>query len=164
MSKFSEKYMQLAIDEAKKAFKIDEVPVGAVIVKEDKVIGRGYNTVIKNNSIIHHAEINAINEASEILGNYRLVNCQIYVTLEPCHMCAKAIVDTRLDYLFFGAREPKSGSIESVDKFLENKFLNHKVNYSGGHMELQSIEMLKKFFKSRRRSNNVHLSSSHIGQ
>ena len=79
-------------------------------------------------------------------------------------MCAKAIVDARLDHLFFGAREPKSGSIESVDKFLENKFLNHKVNYSGGHMELQSIEMLKKFFKSRRRSNNIHLSSSHIGQ
>ncbi len=163
MSKFSKKFMQLAIEEAKKAYLIDEVPVGAIVVKDDEVIGRGHNSVIKNNSVTCHAEINAINEASKILGNYRLLNCEIYVTLEPCHMCVKAIIDARLDYLFFGAREPKSGSIESVDNFLEKEFLNHKVLFSGGHMESHSIELLKKFFESRRKPKN-YFSSSHIGQ
>jgi len=142
--------MSQAIDEAKKAEKIDEVPVGAIIVKDNKVIGRGFNRVITDQSVVSHAEIIAINDASKFINNYRLIGCQIYVTLEPCHMCAKAIVDARLDNLFFGSMEPKTGAITSIDKFLDRKDLNHRVSYSGGHMEKESSELLKSFFQSKR--------------
>ena len=145
------KHMSQAIDEAKKAKKINEVPVGAIIVKDNEIIGRGFNSVIKDQSVSSHAEIIAINNASKFLNNYRLVGCQIFVTLEPCHMCAKAIVDARLDYLFFGSKEPKTGAINSIDKFLDRKDLNHRVRYSGGYLEKQSSALLKSFFKSKRR-------------
>ena len=143
--------MSQAIDEAKKAEKINEVPVGAIVVKDNKVIGRGFNRVIKDLSVASHAEIIAINNASKFLNNFRLKGCQIFVTLEPCHMCAKAIVDARLDDLFFGSMEPKTGAIKSIDKFLDRKDLNHKVRYSGGYMEKESSELLKSFFKSKRK-------------
>ena len=135
---------------AKLAFNIDEVPVGAIVVNNGKIIGRGFNQVISKNSVSSHAEINAINEASKFIKNYRLKGCAIFVTLEPCHMCAKAIVDARIDALYFGANEPKTGSIESIDQFLDRSDLNHKVLYSGGHMREQSSNLLKKFFKSKR--------------
>ena len=142
--------MSQAIDLAKIAFKADEVPVGAIVVKEGKVIGRGFNKVITKNSVSCHAEILAINNASQIIQNYRLNNCELYVTLEPCHMCAKAIVDARIDNLFFGAMEPKTGAIKSTDQFLDRTFLNHRVSYSGGYMEKESSELLKKFFQPKR--------------
>ena len=135
---------------AKLAFNSDEVPVGAIIVNNGEIIGRGFNQVIEKNSVSSHAEINAINEASQFIKNYRLKGCDIFVTLEPCHMCAKAIVDARIDVLYFGANEPKTGSIESIDQFLDRKDLNHKVLYSGGHMKEQSSNLLKKFFQSKR--------------
>ena len=111
--------MHLALQQAMKAYQLDEVPVGAIIVKNNIVIGEGCNQVIANNSVSSHAEINAINNASKYLKNYRLVDCDIYVTLEPCHMCAKAIVDARIKNLYFGAAEPKSGAIISVDNFFK---------------------------------------------
>jgi tRNA(adenine34) deaminase len=135
---------------AKLAFENDEVPVGAVIVNNGEIIGRGFNQVIEKHSISSHAEINAINQASQFKKNYRLKNCDIYVTLEPCHMCAKAIVDARLSHLYYGAKEPKTGAIESIDKFLDREDINHHVVFSGGHMKDESSELLKKFFKSKR--------------
>lgn len=148
---YLKEHMELALSMAELAFNMDEVPVGAVIVKEGKVIGTGCNSVITNNSVSCHAEIIAINNASKILKNYRLMNCEIYVTLEPCHMCSKAIVDARLNYLYFGANEPKTGAVNSIDQFLDRSNLNHRVGYSGGHMENSSAELLRKFFQSKRK-------------
>jgi tRNA(adenine34) deaminase len=147
---YADDFMRQAFNLAKIAFNADEVPVGAVVVKEGRVIGAGFNQVIAKNSVSSHAEINAINEASKFIKNYRLNGCDIFVTLEPCHMCAKAIVDARLDTLYYGANEPKTGSIESIDRFLDRNDLNHKVLYSGGHMKEQSSNLLKKFFQSKR--------------
>ena len=147
---YVEDFMRQAFNLAKIAFNADQVPVGAVVFKEGRVIGAGFNQVIVKNSVSSHAEINAINEASQFIKNYRLNGCDIFVTLEPCHMCAKAIVDARLDTLYYGANEPKTGSIESIDRFLDRNDLNHKVLYSGGHMKEQSSNLLKKFFQSKR--------------
>jgi len=143
-------YMELALKMAKAAYNEDEVPVGAVIVKDGELIGSGFNQVLSKNSVSAHAEIIAINNASKILNNYRLLNCEIYVTLEPCHMCTKAIIDARLNCIYFGATEPKTGAIVSIDQFLDRSDLNHKVIYSGGHMKNESSQLLKKFFQSRR--------------
>jgi len=144
------KFMKLALDEAQKAFDRDEVPVGSIIVKDGEVISSGFNQVITNHSVASHAEINAIVLASNKLKNYRLVDCDIYVTLEPCHMCAKAIVDARLNHLFIGALEPKTGAVISVDKFLDSNHLNHQVKYSFGYLEEDSALLLKSFFKQKR--------------
>jgi len=142
--------MQLAINEAKNAQASNEVPVGAVVIKGNKVIGAGFNSVIRDYSVTSHAEINAINAASRTINNYRLVNCDLYVTLEPCHMCAKAIVDARIDNVYFATLEPKTGSIVSIDNFFDKKFLNHKVNYVSGLMQDESSRLLKDFFRMRR--------------
>ena len=143
--------MILALTLAEKAYKKDEVPVGAIVVKDGEVIGKGFNQVIYKNSVVSHAEINAINHAGRTLKNYRLNNCDIYVTLEPCHMCAKAIVDARINHVYFAAREPKTGAVESIDKFFERDHLNHLVTFSGGHLEAESSKLLKSFFKSKRK-------------
>ena len=148
---YSDFYMSQALSMAEIAFKSDEVPVGAIVVKDGIVIGTGFNKVMTNTSVSSHAEILAINNASKALKNYRLNNCELYVTLEPCHMCAKAIVDSRIDYLYFGANEPKTGAIESIDQFLDRDHLNHKVLSSGGHMQEQSSDLLRKFFQSKRK-------------
>jgi tRNA(adenine34) deaminase len=140
-----------ALKMAELAYDNDEVPVGAIIVKNEKIIGRGFNQVITKNSVSSHAEINAINQASKFTNNYRLNGCDIYVTLEPCHMCAKAIVDARIDSLYFGANELKTGAIESVDHFLDKNHLNHKVLFSGGHLQKQSSDLLREFFQSKRK-------------
>ena len=142
--------MSQAIKMAKIAFDQNEVPVGAIVVKDEEIIARGFNTVIKELSVASHAEINAINEASKKLKNYRLINCDIYVTLEPCHMCAKAIVDARFNNLYFAITEPKTGAIVSIDNFLDSKHLNHKVNYSYGMLADESESLLKSFFSARR--------------
>ena len=150
MTFFSEDFMSLAVMEAKKALALNEVPVGAIVVKDNKVIGAGFNSVIRDHSVTAHAEINAINAASITTNNYRLVHCDLYVTLEPCHMCAKAIVDARIDNVYFAAFEPKTGSIVSVDNFFDKKFLNHRVNYASGLMQDESSSLLKDFFRARR--------------
>jgi len=142
--------MTEAMNMARLAFYYNEVPVGAVVVSRGKIIGKGFNQVIEKNSVSSHAEINAINQASQFIKNYRLSGCDLYVTLEPCHMCSKAIVDARINFLYFGANEPKTGSIKSIDQFLDRDHLNHKVLYSGGHMKQQSSNLLKKFFHSKR--------------
>lgn len=145
-----EEFMLIALNAAKQAQSLNEVPVGAVVTKESKVIGIGYNTVIQDNSVAGHAEINAINSACKKINNYRLVNCNLYVTLEPCHMCAKAIVDARIQNVYFSTFEPKTGSIVSVDNFFDKQFLNHKVNYISGIMRHESSKLLQDFFLQRR--------------
>ena len=115
MDNFSLDLMNLAFHEAHKAFALDEVPVGAVIAKNGKVLGAGFNQVISSNSVSSHAEINAIQEAGKTLKNYRLNNCDIYITLEPCHMCAKAIVDARIKNVFFSTPEPKTCLLYTSD-------------------------------------------------
>ena len=148
-------FMGLAIELAHTAYENNEVPVGAVVVKDGKIVGRGFNQVVARNSVVSHAEINAINQASKFTNNYRLNGCDIYVTLEPCHMCAKAIVDARIDSLYFGANEPKTGAIESIDQFLNRIDLNHKVVFSGGHMQDESSNLLREFFQSKRRKEKI---------
>jgi tRNA(adenine34) deaminase len=147
---FSIDFMSLALYQAQKASDLNEVPVGAVVVKNNQVISTGFNQVISHNSVASHAEINAIFLASQALGNYRLIDCDLYVTLEPCHMCAKAIVDARIKNLYFGALEPKTGAIVSIDSFLDSSHLNHRVNYSSGHLAPDSANLLKSFFRSKR--------------
>ena len=139
-----------AMNMAKVAFMNNEVPVGAIVVHNGEIIGRGFNQVIEKNSVSSHAEINAINQASKFLKNYRLNGCDMYVTLEPCHMCAKAIVDARINFLYFGANEPKTGAIESIDQFIDREDINHNLAFSGGHMKDESSKLLRKFFKSKR--------------
>ena len=149
--KFShEDFMRLALDEAIEARNLNEVPVGAIIIKDNKVIGSGHNTMIRDNSVTGHVELNAINEASRTLNNYRLLNCDIYITLEPCHMCAKAIVDARINNVYFSTLEPKTGSIMSVDNFFDKSFLNHKVKYFLGSRQEESSKLLTDFFLERR--------------
>jgi tRNA(adenine34) deaminase len=145
-----EEFMLLAINEAKRARDCNEVPVGAVVVKDNSVIGTGFNSVIQDHSVTSHAEIHALNSASKAMRNYRLLNCDLYVTLEPCHMCAKAIVDARIRNVYFATLEPKNGSLVSQDNFFDKRHLNHKVNFSYGLMEEEASHLLKSFFKSRR--------------
>jgi tRNA(adenine34) deaminase len=147
---YLEKFMAAAIELAKTAYKENEVPVGAIVVKNGMIIGRGFNQVISTNSVSSHAEIIAINNASQTNDNYRLKECDIYVTLEPCHMCAKAIVDARIQNLYFAAPEPKTGSIISIDNFLEKNFLNHQVHYEHGIFQEESAKLLRSFFASKR--------------
>ena len=143
-------FMSLAIQEAEKAFASSEVPVGAIIVQEDKIIGKGRNRVIANQNVTSHAEIEAIIDASKKVQNYRLNNSTIYISLEPCHMCVKAIIDARIDEIVFAAPEPKTGSIISIDNLLERISFNHKVSYRHGLMKKESSKLLKDFFKNRR--------------
>ena len=143
-------FMSLAIQEAEKAFASNEVPVGAIIVQEDKIIGKGRNRVIANQNVTSHAEIEAIIDASKKVQNYRLNNSTIYVSLEPCHMCVKAIIDARIDEIVFAAPEPKTGSIISIDNLLDRISFNHKVSYRHGLMREESSKLLKDFFINRR--------------
>ena len=126
------------------------MPVGAIIVQEDKIIGKGRNTVIANQNVTSHAEIEAIIDASKKVQNYRLNKSIIYVSLEPCHMCVKAIIDARIDEIVFAAPEPKTGSIISIDNLLDRISFNHKVSYRHGLMKKESSKLLKDFFKNRR--------------
>jgi|TARA_B110000305_G_C19445205_1_gene644365 tRNA(adenine34) deaminase len=142
--------MQEAIKQANIAKDLDEVPIGAVVVKNSKIIGRGFNQNILMHSVTAHAEINAINDAGQFLKNYRLIDCDIYVTLEPCHMCAKAIVDARIKNLYFATPEPKSGAVISIDNLLDKNFLNHHVGYQFGLMQQESSQLLKNFFSAKR--------------
>ncbi len=142
--------MERAIELAKECFDEGEVPVGAVIVKDEKITGEGKNKVIFENDVTSHAEINAIRDASKTIQNYRLNDCSMYVTLEPCHMCSKAIVDARIDRIVFAAPEPKTGSLISIDNLYERIKFNHQVKFEYGLLEEESANLLKNFFKERR--------------
>ena len=142
--------MERAIELAKECFDDGEVPVGAVIVQNEKIIGEGKNKVILENDVTSHAEINAIRAASKKIKNYRLNDCSMYVSLEPCHMCAKAAVDARMSSVIFAASEPKTGSLISIDNFFDKKELNHNPTYQHGLLKDESSKLLKDFFRLRR--------------
>ncbi len=150
MSNYESEMMKKSMILAEFAYSIGEVPVGAVITKDNKIIGEGFNSVISNNSPIFHAEINAINMACRNIKNYRLNDCEMFITLEPCHMCAKAIVDARIKKVYFSTREPKTGSIVSIDNFFAKSSLNHSVEFHEGLLKDESSLLLKNFFRIRR--------------
>ncbi len=143
-------FMEEALIEAKKALKKGEVPVGAVVVLEEDVIGRGYNQPITKNDPTAHAEIMALKDAAMNLKNYRLKDTLVYTTLEPCLMCAGALVHARIKKLIYSASDPKSGVIESNGNLMRSAFLNHKISYEGGILKEESSEILKNFFLKKR--------------
>ena len=145
--------MKLALEEAKKAKECDEVPIGAIIVKNNEIISLSFNTVEKDKSIIMHAEIKAILEAQKKLDSWRLEGCSLYVTLEPCLMCCGAIVLSRIKRLVYGAKDLKTGAVNSLYNTLNDKRLNHNVEVVQGVMELESSLLLKDFFKDKRKRN-----------
>ena len=146
-----EKYMKEALKEAKKAAERNEVPIGAFVVMDDKIIGRGYNRRISNKTVIEHAEINAIRKANKKNGDWRLDEAEIYVTLEPCLMCAGAIQQARIRKVYFGAYEPKSGSLKSITNVYAPKGYNHYPEVYEGVLEKECSDLLKSFFKEMRR-------------
>ena len=145
-----EKFMKEAIRQAKKAYALREVPIGCVIVYEGKIIARGYNRRNTDKNTTSHAEINAIRKASKKLGDWRLEGCTLYVTLEPCQMCAGAIVQARIDKVVIGSMNPKAGCAGSVLNLLEMDGFNHKVEVERGVLEEECSTMLSGFFIDQR--------------
>lgn len=150
-----EKYMRAAIRQAKKAYDLGEVPIGCVIVYEGKIIGRGYNRRNTDKNTLAHAEITAINKASKRVGDWRLEGCTLYVTLEPCQMCAGAIVQARIDEVVMGSMNPKAGCGGSILNLLEMSEFNHQVKVTRGVMEEECSLLLTQFFKELRVRNKL---------
>lgn len=140
------KYMKAAIAQAKKAYKLGEVPIGCVIVYEDKIIGRGYNRRNTDKTTLAHAEITAIKKASKYINDWRLEGCRLYVTLEPCQMCAGAIVQARIPQVIMAAESPKSGCGGTILDILNNPEFNHQVEVKRGVLKEECQKLLKEFF------------------
>lgn len=145
-----EKYMRAAIREARKAYLLEEVPIGCVIVQNDKIIARGYNRRNTDKNTLAHAELSAIKKASKKIGDWRLEDCTMYVTLEPCQMCAGAIVQSRLGKVVIGSMNPKAGCAGSVINLLQMKQFNHQVEIERGVLETECSNMLSSFFQELR--------------
>lgn len=145
-----ERYMGYAITQAKKALVNEDVPIGCVIVYQGKIIARGYNKRNKKKTTLAHAELDAIAKASKVLGDWRLEDCTMYVTLEPCQMCAGAIVQARIDKVVIGSMNPKAGCAGSVLNLLEIPSFNHQVEIQKGVLEEECSHMLSSFFKELR--------------
>ncbi|RCW93209.1 tRNA adenosine(34) deaminase TadA [Marinomonas foliarum] len=145
-----QEWMERAIALAAKAASENEIPVGAIVVLNDEIIGEGYNAPISLCDPTAHAEIQAIRNACKMMNNYRLPDATLYVTLEPCSMCAGAIVHARIDRVVYASTEPKSGIIESQGQFFEAPFLNHKVNVESGVLAETASAQLTQFFQYRR--------------
>ena len=143
-------FMRQALDQAQNAWDLGEVPVGAVVVKNGQVVATGFNQPIGNHDPTAHAEIMALRAAATILGNYRLPGCEMYVTLEPCVMCAGAMMHARLARVVFGATDPKTGACGSIVNLFEQERLNHHTEVTGGVLEQQCSQLLKDFFAERR--------------
>ncbi len=142
--------MKMALNEAYKAYDIDEVPIGAVVVKDNKIIGRGYNLREKSKDPTTHGEIIAIREASKNLNGWRLIDCTIYVTVEPCPMCAGAILNSRIKRLVIGTDDPKMGACGSIIDITNNPKFNHSVDVTKGILKEQCSNIMKTFFKNLR--------------
>jgi tRNA(adenine34) deaminase len=145
-----QEYMQIALELAAEAAEAGEVPVGAIVVKDGAIVGRGYNAPISTHDPSAHAEIRAMRDAANNLGNYRLVGCTLYVTLEPCAMCTGAIQHARIARLVFGASDPKTGACGSVVNLMEEARLNHHATVEGGVMAQECGSALSAFFAARR--------------
>ena len=153
MMDFKEKYMKEALKQAKKAAKIGEVPIGCVIVFDGKIIGRGYNRRMTDNDTLSHAELNAIKKASKVMCDWRLDDCEMYVTTEPCQMCAGAIVQARIKKVYIGCMNPKAGCAGSIMNILQVDKFNHQVEVEKGIMEEECSKILKDFFAELRQKN-----------
>ena len=151
-SKADEKYMSAALAQAVKAYKIKEVPIGCVIVHDNKIIARGYNRRNTDKTTLGHAEITAIRRASKVLGDWRLEECTMYVTLEPCQMCAGAIVQARIPRVVIGSMNPKAGCAGSIMNLLQVDKFNHQVEIEKGILEEECSSLLKDFFRNLRKS------------
>ena len=149
-----EEYMRIAIKEAKIAASLGESPIGAVIVQDGKVVGRGHNTTETAKDPTCHAEMNAIRDAARNLGGWRLPHCSMYVTLEPCSMCAGAIVLARIEQLYIGTADPKSGACGSLRNIVSDERLNHRVEVHTGVLQEECSGLLKDFFKQLRKKKN----------
>jgi tRNA(adenine34) deaminase len=145
-----ETYMRAAMEEAKKAAAIGEVPIGAVIVRDGEIVGRGHNLRETKKDPTLHAEMIAIREASARLGGWRLIGCTLYVTLEPCPMCAGAIVQSRIEQVVYGARDPKAGCAGTLMNLLDESRFNHQVPVVEGVLAEECGQMLKDFFRGLR--------------
>jgi tRNA(adenine34) deaminase len=143
-------FMKIALAEAQKAFDKDEVPVGAVVVLEGKILARAYNNPITSRDPSAHAEMLALRQAASAIGNYRLTGALLYVTLEPCIMCAGAILHSRLARVIFGARDPKTGAAASLYEILGDARLNHQVEVIEGILREECGEILSRFFRQKR--------------
>ena len=145
------KFMKKAISAAKKAEKKDDVPVGAVIVCDGEIIATGYNYKENSQSPIDHAEIRAIKRAAKKLGSWRLIDCDIYITLEPCPMCAGAIIQSRIRHVYFGAYDYKAGCAGSILNILCEPRFNHRCEFTGGILEHECASLLKNYFSKKRK-------------
>lgn len=143
-------YMKEALKEAQKAFELDETPIGAIVTMDGEIIARGYNRRNTDKNPLAHAEIIAINEAANKIGDWRLEDCTLYITLEPCPMCAGAIVQARIPKVVFGARSPKAGFAGSVINILQLDTLNHQVEIAEGILEEECSQILKQYFRNMR--------------
>lgn len=150
MKTTDEKFMAAAVLQAKKAYRQEETPIGCVIVYQDKIIARGYNKRNGKKNTLAHAEILAINKAARVLGDWRLEGCTMYVTLEPCPMCAGAIVQARIDRVVIGSMNPKAGCAGSVINLLQMPGFNHRAEITAGVMKDECSQLMKDFFKDLR--------------
>ena len=146
----NDKYMREALKEAKKAIRLGEVPIGCIIVYQDKIIGRGYNKRNTKKTTLAHAELIAIEKASKAMGDWRLEDCVMYVTLEPCQMCSGAIVQARIKKVVVGSMNPKAGCAGSILNLLQIKEFNHQVELETGVMEKECTRVLQDFFQELR--------------
>ena len=142
--------MQFALQLAESARSAGEVPVGAVIVRNDVIIGEGFNQTMSNSDPTAHAELVALRDAAKKSGNHRLVDADLYVTIEPCTMCAGALIHARIARLIYGAKEPRAGAVDSTIRVLENSSLNHRVEVISGICRAEASEKMSAFFKARR--------------
>lgn len=143
------KFMKAALSEAKKAFMKEEVPVGAVVVHDGKIIARAHNLREKKQAFHAHAEFLAMLKASKKIGSWRLEDCDVYVTLEPCPMCAGALIQSRIRNLYYATKDPKAGGVDSVVRLLDIPF-NHQIHVESGLLETESKELLQSFFRKLR--------------
>ena len=151
----NEKYMKEAIKQAKKAASIGEVPIGCVIVYKDKIIGRGYNRRMTDKNALSHAELNAIKKANKVLDDWRLDDCEMYVTTEPCQMCAGAIVQSRIPRVVVGCMNPKAGCTGSILNLLDIQAFNHQADLTTGVLEEECSQLMKQFFRELREARKM---------
>ena len=155
MSHTDELFMEEALREARRAEALGEVPIGAVVVQDGHIVGRGCNRPITNHDPTAHAEMQALREAGLVLGNYRLSDCDLYVTVEPCAMCAGAITHARIRRLIYGAEDPKAGAVHSMLQVLNHPKLNHQVEVTSGVLAARCMDMVQSFFRTRRQGSSI---------
>ncbi len=157
---YREEFMREALNEARLCASLDEVPVGAVIVKDGKIVSRAGNRKESKNNALCHAELIAIDAASAALGHWWLENCEMYVTLEPCPMCAGAMINARIKSLYFGAYDKKGGGCGSKIDVMKTDLFNHNINVSGGHLEEECGKILTEFFENKRSQKKLEKSKT----